>query len=623
MGDQKLSLVKINSIDVTKACTNWMIEDTAGEEVGYAQLTLRKQDIDELLTLSTNQLVEIWRGWTSATDTKRFCGYIAKIESYLGYYVVTAYNKLWQAIRANVNRIFIAENDAEAGKISEIFKTLVTTYAGLNADNTSIQDSGGVFILDRFICKDTDVFERILALADALGWTFYYRADTDKVYFEPKGFTTNSNAIMNGGAGSNVAQPIVWHEDISELFNVLRLKGSRVLVETTELKSGNGSTKTFTLTYVPESIKVYVGGVLQKGGIAGSTSGADYTVDKPNASITFAVAPPSGTNNIEIRYSYTTPLAIVRRNDESISKYTNNIPVEKTITINDITTRDDMIVRANNLINIYSKPFHTAKIYLRTQAEKDFNLFVGQKILVRDFIHSNYDNTYVIINRMREFWPDKPLELDVGDKEYRLAYDVKDILFRLKRLEEQYIETTDIVTVVQDITKDELANARYLLVKTRDVSSATDAIWDHPNATWDGTGVYDEYFNLGDFTTARIIWPGKLITEEFCDTVFKDTANTTATWDTTNKQLIFSGSQQAQSLRVYDDATNITSAILTATISSGADKLTFYLSADDGMNWEEVTNGTTHIFTNTGQKLKWKVISYGDAVITKIEVQII
>jgi len=48
----------------------------------------------------------------------------------------------------------------------------------------------------------------------------------------------------------------------------------------------------------------------------------------------------------------------------------------------------------------------------------------------------------------------------------------------------------------------------------------------------------------------------------------------------------------------------ITTAKLTATESVGTG--TYYLSADGGVNWELVTNGTTHTFTNTGTDLRWK-----------------
>ena len=44
---------------------------------------------------------------------------------------------------------------------------------------------------------------------------------------------------------------------------------------------------------------------------------------------------------------------------------------------------------------------------------------------------------------------------------------------------------------------------------------------------------------------------------------------------------------------------------------TGAGTLTWYLSADGGDNWEEVTPGTIHTFTHTGTDLRLKVVCSG------------
>lgn len=59
--------------------------------------------------------------------------------------------------------------------------------------------------------------------------------------------------------------------------------------------SGNGSTTTFRLTYLTgneSSLIVSISGVVQ----------AAYTYSLNNGQIIFSQAPPSGTNNIEVRY---------------------------------------------------------------------------------------------------------------------------------------------------------------------------------------------------------------------------------------------------------------------------------------------------------------------------------
>ncbi|MHA1737867.1 MAG: hypothetical protein ACTSWD_04720 [Candidatus Heimdallarchaeota archaeon] len=61
----------------------------------------------------------------------------------------------------------------------------------------------------------------------------------------------------------------------------------------------------------------------------------------------------------------------------------------------------------------------------------------------------------------------------------------------------------------------------------------------------------------------------------------------------------------------------ITQATLTATFTG--DTPTFYMSADGGDNWEEVTSGVAHTFVNTGTDLRWKAEGAG-TTITKVKI---
>lgn len=73
-----------------------------------------------------------------------------------------------------------------------------------------------------------------------------------------------------------------------------------------------------------------------------------------------------------------------------------------------------------------------------------------------------------------------------------------------------------------------------------------------------------------------------------------------------------------ESRRIYANDETITSAKLTATTTGD---VSFALSADDGSNYENITSGSTHNFTNTGKYLKWKAILNPGATITNIEVE--
>ena len=73
-----------------------------------------------------------------------------------------------------------------------------------------------------------------------------------------------------------------------------------------------------------------------------------------------------------------------------------------------------------------------------------------------------------------------------------------------------------------------------------------------------------------------------------------------------------------QSTTVDFNNGTITTAKLTATYTGAVP--TFYMSADGGNNFEVVTDGVAHTFTNTGTDLRWKVEGSG-TTITEIKIE--
>jgi hypothetical protein len=77
----------------------------------------------------------------------------------------------------------------------------------------------------------------------------------------------------------------------------------------------------------------------------------------------------------------------------------------------------------------------------------------------------------------------------------------------------------------------------------------------------------------------------------------------------------------AQSSTIFTaSSSTIVSATLIAndTIPTST-AITYHLSADNGMNWEVVTPGAEHVFTNTGDQLKWRaVLSTSDILETPL-----
>lgn len=99
-----------------------------------------------------------------------------------------------------------------------------------------------------------------------------------------------------------------------------------------------------------------------------------------------------------------------------------------------------------------------------------------------------------------------------------------------------------------------------------------------------------------------------------------DTGNTTATIDTsTSHEITFTNGEILQSNPVFYNADNIVSATINVT-GTNTSNLSLQMSSDGGSNWENVTAGTVHIFTNVGQDLRYKVTATGAATLTEVTI---
>ena len=572
------------------------------------------------MDLNPGQIIEIWRGWSTPTDEKIFSGYIEKYEPDGGLIRIVAKDKFWDLIRKEITHVYDSTIDASAGKISEIFKDIVTTYGGLTADAGSIQDSGTAITIGKFVCNHTDLFERCTALATALGWQFYYRADTDKVYFEPVGYPVNANTLT---VGNNIVKVPKWSYDNTEMVNDLTVVGAYSEVETTE--SGRIGTTTgynttdVQLSAIPISVKVYNDNsnpptTLKIGGVPNSTTTFDYYVDfnqkkiYPAPSTTFA-----NNSYVETRYSLAAPIPIHQTNDASITAYGQ---FKKTITFTDIKTIADAEARGQNYLLKYSTPFVYGTIQVKSLSTN--GLRAGQTVTVVDNVSTPTLNEPLAINRHTIRYPADFEECEVGDKMWRLSEWQADIQTALKRIAEDQLQNQDIVTEL--ITADNSINSpikvrpRYRMIKTQN-ASGDGIIWGNPAfAIWgtnkwtDGTGVLSAEANywVGQFEDTYL--------ETFYDTDFKD-ASTTSTWVSTGA--VFTNGQIAVSTSIDYNNGTITSATLTANTSTN---LTFYLSADGGNHWESTTSGAVHTFSNTGTDLRWKATASGNVTLASISI---
>lgn len=558
-----LTKVQIDGIDVTSKCVSYQYERTFGDLLSEINLRFVR-GINDLVTLNNGLRIEVWRGWVTSTDEKIFDGYIEKYEPEGGIITITGIDKLWDLVRKEVTHMYDSSVDSSAGKISLIFKDLVTTYGGLTADGTSVQDSGTTYLINKFVCNHADPFERCKKLADAIDWQFYYKANTDKVYFEPKGYTANANVLS---VGTNIISMPKWNYDITEMANNITFVGAYQEIETTQLGqigvTSGFTTSGITIAYEPISVKVY-GGVanppttLKTGGVPDSTTTFDYYVDKVKKQI----LPKSGTSftandYYEIRYSFAAPIPINMYSQSSITTYGE---FKKTVTLKDVRSVADAEVRGTKYLEKYSTPFIFTTLKVRPSA--DLDLDVGQNINVIDNLSTPTVNKIFTINKYRIRYPADYDEIDVGDKYWRLADFQSMIMEKLKRVEEEEFTNTDMLNQLINMDNSSIpinVKSRYLRVQRDAIAGTgifllgddelalmgTQKLGDSASAFILDSSTYGvlDTSPLGDGgiisdTDFRVIWPDNLYIETFFDTDFKD-ASTTATWNTTTKTVTF------------------------------------------------------------------------------------
>jgi hypothetical protein len=626
--------IKINGNDVTSYLVNYEFEKSYQDVIGNVSIKLIKTVVNAF-NFAEGDLVEIWRGYTTPTDLKIFAGYIEKYEPEGGSLSITAKDKLWDLVRKEATQVYDYQIDPFAGKISAIFTDLVTTYGGLNADGASVQDSGTTTILKKFVCNHADPFERCQALANCLDWQFYYRADTDKVYFEPKGMAVNTNVLE---VGRNVVKVPKWSYDITEMCNDLTIRGARQEVSTTE-KGQIGVTANYTvnsvlLGNVPMTTTVWwdvnvdpeLNPLLSPkiGGVPDSTVIYDYFVDKNQKTIYPATGTTFPNNDyFTATYSLMIPIPVHLTNLASQTDYGQ---FKKTITYSDIRTINDATVKGKKYIDVYSTPFLYTTVQVNTVT--DLSLSVGQLIQVMDNVSSPVVDKGLMITRIRYRYPNDYTELDVGDKIWRLAGWQGSVEERLKRLEEEADENSDMVIEVLDI--DNSINSpikmwnRYTKIQTQTAAQPIFILGNPLHGILGSSHLGGALTSPADYA---IVQGKNSYSEDFRDNDFKDGV-TTADWNNAGKYCQFDPNEIAQSTSIDYNNGTITTAKMTVLAPAGGD-YEFYMSANGGANWELVSTDETAInlgviynFTNTGTDLRWKIkyVDIGVGTITDVTI---
>lgn len=462
-----LTQVNVNSIVLTDHLINkgWELAKTYGYEASILKLYFSRA-VMNLWTPQTGQVVEVWKGFTTPTDEQVFKGFVENYTTESAYVTVVCKDELQKLVNAQVNNTFNKDVPGDPlypdGKISDLIIDLITDYGGLNADTSSVTDSGTTYTLSKYPCKFISVFYALTQLCQAIGYSLYYNPVDDKVYAQPKNVTVNPEVLT---VGSNVVVVPKWEYDQSEMINDLTVKGAQQYVETSELKSGNASDVTFTLTppngTIPDTVTVYYGAAtnfsttaptqsqLKIGGVSNVSSGNDYTIDRINNTITFTTfTPASGTNNILVIYTYPVPIPVHFKDDVSITTYGL---YAKTVNLQDVSDLEDAENRGRNIINVYKNPFQFADITVWDPAIT--NTFeAGSSIQVVDNVNRPVVNDLFNIYKVVESYPKLTTELSIGQKPFdELDYNTN-IATRVQKLEEVFSGEDGLNTEIRELT---------------------------------------------------------------------------------------------------------------------------------------------------------------------------
>ena len=574
--------VTIAGTDVTNYVIEYSGVDTV-EDITPCEVTLRKEVLS-LISLTTEQELIIQRGGTTATDTTVFRGYISSIKKAYGVNIkIEAFDKLWNLQRVTLSKTYDINIDPQAGVISAIAQDLIETYGGLTAD---VEATGSINVLQKFILRGDSLLDKLQELAAIVDYWVYYDPETDTVLFKSKGFTTFRTTLQ---VGTNLTAIPKWDYDYSRIANNVTLKGNNQEFEDTFTDTGDGIETVYTLTYKPESVKVFVNSVLKTGGISGQSSTFDYSVDKENRTITFQVAPPN-TQAIEIQYSYLQPIKVTQRNPVSISQYGN---YGLTKAIDSIQTVADAEEKIQEILDKFSQPIVSCdnlKLY------NVFGLQAGNKVTIVDAV--NGENRDVFVRRFRFSYPEIVDEIEVDNEPLFEDYVLKNaIRKRIERIERRNESDTDLVITRFVHTREIKPRRRYFKLLKDVLTLADSFILAHPSGGVLGTNKLGGTYASQD--VAQKIIQGNMTYEEYCyDTDFHDSVNSTATFSTVTQDIAFTSGQIWYSTAI-DIGTTLSQVRVDLGTTSGT--LLIEISSDNKTTWQTVAEGIlTSVTTSDG-----------------------
>jgi len=351
----------------------------------------------------------------NSRSTIKFGGKVTKIDNQLGMKEIIAHS---------FGKI-LAETEIRGQVFTDRTpEFIVETLIEANTTMTYVTNSGVSGItLSQYTAdgKLIDILKDFASLTNRM----FYTTGTNEFVFDDVSFNDTDIKLTHG---SNAVISVDGYDD-TEIVNDLTILGENLKYRTVETFNGNASTTVFTLDNNPIETLVKISSVEK-------TPEIDYIFDTMTRTITFTVAPASGSNNISVEYVYEKPLYIRGTKESSITTYGVHA---KRLNLPWINNRQDGVRFVQAYLNKYKD------IQQKVRAEIG-NL--NNAIKENDIIHiksavKEIDGDYVV-KTIKWRYPESTTEIEVGEYFFDyLEYD-KEIVAKIHDIESA-------MTVVKDI----------------------------------------------------------------------------------------------------------------------------------------------------------------------------
>jgi len=596
----KLKYVEIDSTDVSDYVGSFVIKEKFDTYFKTAVVGLKKT-VGSILNYNDKTLmgesVIIKRGVSSADEDILFRGKVTGVDFKGSIVTIACEDKLSETKDTTVNESFDWSTDTEAGVISELVKTLLSENTSLTYSSSSIQSSGSVNIVKKLVLRHRSVWSALQELSYAIDWQIYYNPNDDLVYFEPKGYRSGTTVLSTT---TNIVKLPKWKIDSTKLFNKITVLGSpqeAIGSEGPFLLDGSQSgwdTTSITLIDQPLAVKVLSDTsnpptTQKKLGVDGTSTSYDYEVNKLDYTITWNTDTfaPTDSYYAIVEYTFNKHINVTRKNQTSIDLYTGGVPKEVSQNREDIKTNDDASLWAQNQLAIYSTPFYSTVLSVRSVTD----LMIGYTYTVIDEIQDI--NRELMIKEISYIYPYRYDVIKVGDKEYREMNLADSPAERLKRLEEKQADDSEMLIIYNDFTRDVKVEKRETITKKRTISEfimiygsiGARGIWGAP-IIWGVNSVL--------FSTIKIT-PGKNIFKEFGYDDDYFSSSSTATQDLTDLEIDFTSGQVYETELISLDTTH---TYFTVSLADTTGTFAVTISGDGGSTYQSVTLNLRTAFTS-------------------------